>query len=77
MIKAIGGAGDRRILMLGLSHGNLERLKDGKPIFFAASSLGGLEDISDVLIFAGETEETMRNDLAALLPADVPAKGSA
>ncbi len=55
----------RKILGLGLSHGNLDRLKEGKPIHFNAEEMG-LSDlrVHEVLIYVGETEESMRRDLA-------------
>jgi hypothetical protein len=49
------------LIGLGLSHKNLELLKSGKPIKFDGEAVG-LKDV-DVLIFAGETEETMQEDL--------------
>lgn len=68
MIKfhATNPANGRKILGLGLSHGNLDRLKEGKPIHFNAEQMG-LTDlrVNEVLIYVGETEDSMRSDLAA------------
>lgn len=45
------------LMILGLSHENLKRLKGGEPIKFNMSELG-LGNI-DVFIFSGETESSM------------------
>ena len=55
----------RTILGLGLSHGNLDRLREGKPIHFNAEDMKLAElRFNEVLIYVGETEESMRRDLA-------------
>jgi hypothetical protein len=55
----------RKILGLGLSHGNLERLKEGQPIHFNAEEMHLPEmRFNEVLIYVGETEDSMRRDLA-------------
>jgi len=55
----------RKILGLGLSHGNLDRLKEGKPIHFNAEQMGlPMLNVNEVLIYVGATEESMRRDLA-------------
>ena len=52
----------RNLLILGLSHMNLERLKAEQPIAFRGETVGlpGIE----ILIFAGETEQSMARDMA-------------
>lgn len=52
----------RELLILGLSHENLTRLKSEKPIAFRGDTVGlpGIE----ILIFAGETEQSMARDMA-------------
>lgn len=52
----------RELLILGLSHLNLERLKAEQPIAFRGDTVGlpGIE----ILIFAGETEQSMARDMA-------------
>jgi hypothetical protein len=56
--------GGRKVLGLGLSHGNIERLKGGQPIHFHVEQMHLHElAVHEVLIFAGETEETMRAQL--------------
>ncbi len=51
----------------GLSHGNLDRLRAGKPIPIDLASMGGT---GRVLIFAGKTEESMAAELSPHLTAD-------
>lgn len=61
MIKARGnGPGGRDTIILGLSHGNLDRLRAGEPIKFDGTPYGFA---GDVLIFAGETEISMARKL--------------
>ena len=63
MIKAVSA--DGRVLVLGLSHRNLERLRGDQPILADLTQLGmpGLQ----VVIFSGPTEEQMEAQLAPLL----------
>jgi len=69
MLKMVGDAKrDGRpikLVVLGLSHMNLARLKDGQPIKFAGEDVGiaGVE----VLIFVGETEQSMARELSDLI----------
>jgi hypothetical protein len=54
----------RRILGIGMSHGNVKKLMEGKPIHFNAEDMGlSSIAVSEVLIYVGETEESMRADL--------------
>ena len=54
----------RRMLGIGLSHGNVTRLMEGKPIHFNAEDMGlSTIAVSELLIYVGETEESMRADL--------------
>ena len=69
MLKLSGG-GEKdgkpvKIVMLGLSHVNLDRLKKGQPIKFdgAEVSLPGVE----MIIFAGKDERSMQRELADLI----------
>lgn len=55
-----------RLIVVGLSHLNLERLKQGQPIMFDGEDVK-LPNVSFV-IFSGATEETMQKELADLLP---------
>lgn len=66
-IAARGQKGGKpvKLVVLGLSHANLARLKEGQPISFdgAEVNLPGVE----VMIFAGETEQMMVRDVADLV----------
>jgi hypothetical protein len=55
MLKAKKG----NMLMIGLSHMNLDLLKNDKPIKFNMTALGFTENI-DVLLFAAETEDDLK-----------------
>lgn len=45
---------------LGLSHENVKRLMAGKPIVVNLADLGGY---GDVVVFVGETEESMAEEV--------------
>jgi len=62
----------RRLIGLGLSAANLERLREKKPVHFHLDELG-LPWNLDLLVFYGETESDMVGDLkaAGLVPEDV------
>lgn len=49
------------IVGLGLEEGNIERLKDGKPIYFPLKELG-IEGV-EIMIMYGETQEAIRDEL--------------
>lgn len=51
----------RPLIGFGLSFRNLARLQQGQPIHVDGREIGADQDF---LIFAGETEESMRADLA-------------
>lgn len=55
----------------GLSDGNIERLKQGKPIYFALDELG-LES-HEVIILYGKTEEAITQELRknGMLPPEI------
>ena len=63
MIKA--RAGD--VLLFGLSQINLQLLREGKPIHVGLAELGLT---GSVVIFYGETEEKMRQELADMIGPD-------
>lgn len=69
MIKFLGVKDGRPMLGLGLSRGNCRKLLEGKPIFIDLKVLLGTSDLradlndATVLIFGGETEEAMIEDL--------------
>jgi hypothetical protein len=53
------GKSGRTMIILGLSHANLERLKAGKPIAMTPMTHPVLPPDIEFYIFAGETEEAM------------------
>lgn len=66
MLKAKATLHDGRPLyMIGLSEGNLERLRQRRPIWFDMSEIGGS---GQMLIFWGPTEESMAEELAPFIP---------
>ena len=62
----------RRTIICGLEPGNIERLQQGKPIYFNAKELGV---DCDICIFLGDSPEDMARQLGAKVM-DIPAKGS-
>lgn len=54
-----------KLIVLGLSHRNLERLKNREPIRFTADEFGWAN--TDIFIFAGETEQSMGREIAELV----------
>lgn len=62
MIKFTANLDDnKKLIGIGLSHGNLERLKEGKPIKINGPDIG-LPDM-EILIFSGSTEMAMAKQL--------------
>lgn len=68
MITAIAhGADGKRIIVLGLSRENVNRLTDGRPIYVTAEHHPGFpEDISVAVVF-GETEAAITVQLQPLI----------
>ena len=69
MLKMVG-SGKRngrpiKLVLLGLSHINLDRLKADQPIKFAGEEVG-IDDV-EFVIFSGETEQSMARELADLV----------
>lgn len=61
MIKLRAQTTDGRpMIVVGLSHENLDRLRAGKPIDF---DLGDIGLVGECFIFAGETEDEMMENL--------------
>jgi hypothetical protein len=54
-----------RLVVLGLSHQNLVRLKAGQPIHFRGEDVE-IEGV-DFLIYSGQTEQTMARELSDLV----------
>lgn len=66
MIKAVATDKDGvKLFVFGLSDGNIERLREGKPILVELAPLGGE---GRVAIFWGETEEAMAADILKTFP---------
>lgn len=72
MLKLWGGrhAGDRRVLVLGLSDGNIGRLRKDQPIHIFGAELGLQHDI---VICWGETEGVIAEKLGLAIT-DAPAR---
>ena len=62
VIKATAKSQYGLTLLLGLSKENVKRLQQGKPILVETHLVGGPPDA--VVIFAGDTEESMTQQLA-------------
>lgn len=58
-----GEKGERRVLGIGLSRRNCEKLLDGEPIAFKGEELG--IDNVEVVIVGGENERSIVRDLKA------------
>lgn len=63
MIKFKAKLDDKPLYGFGLSFGNLRLLKEGKPIVFDFSEMGGE---GKIVIFVGETDQSMVDDLKNL-----------
>jgi hypothetical protein len=69
MIKFLAERDGRPMIGLGLSRGNCEKLLAGKPIFIDLKvmlmNVAELPDLNEatILIFGGETEESMQAEL--------------
>lgn len=67
MIKAIVTEGDRKLLMLGLSHRNLDKFRDGPLDSFIRIDGKEMGIPFDVLIFSGKTEADMQTMMGAVI----------
>ncbi len=72
MIKFLASSPTGDIVGLGLSKQNLIKLLDKKPIHVKLSELG-LSNIN-ILIFGGETEDEMKNELKEIFPNETISK---
>lgn len=61
MIKFLMNGKNKSLIGLGLSKGNIDRLKKGDPIYFSLEELG-IEGY-DVTIMYGETQDSMKQQL--------------
>lgn len=65
MVIASVMTGERRVLVLGLSEQNVERLQAGQPIRCSRASHGmAMPDDLTVFVFVGTTEEAIMHALA-------------
>ena len=64
MIKATATLGDRKLLMIGLSHGNLRKFMAEPGETFIKIDGKEMELPIDVLIFSGRTEADMQKMMA-------------
>ena len=55
-----------RLVVLGLSHKNLDELRKGRPIKFGGDTVR-LDDDIEFLIFAGENERAMQREFEDLI----------
>ncbi len=62
MIKFTGSRDGRLFIGFGLSQGNIDRLKEGKPIVVNLEELN-LPYHADILILYGETEQSLTDEL--------------
>lgn len=72
MLKASAFRPEGPLLIFGLSHGNLDRLRAGRPIRIDLTELGlG----GDIVIFAGETEESMKAEFDEMIGPETEVRG--
>lgn len=71
MIKAlfVNNSTGKRTTMFGLSAKNVEKLQQGMPIRIRISeiSANGLEPDDEIVIFTGDTEESMQAEITELM----------
>ena len=67
MIKMSGTHGKRKVILLGLSEGNLMRLREKKPIIIHAEEM--MID-HDIIICWGQTEEALAKELGHLISSE-------
>ncbi len=77
MLK-MGGRGDVNgkpveLMIIGLSHHNLDELKKGHPIKCRAADFGVTGDI-EILIFSGKTEQAMAREMAEMVGPETDVK---
>lgn len=65
MIKMGGKGNGRDMILLGLSEGNLMRLREKKPIVIHGEEIGWGK--RDIIICWGETEDALAKELGSLI----------
>lgn len=73
MIKAVINTKSGALFVLGLSHRDLDLLRDGRPIAFSPQDLG-LEGAKFV-IMAGETEQALQDEITSIAKVPQPTPG--
>jgi len=68
MIKMSGQSKGRKVLVFGLSHMNLKKLKEGLPIFIHGEEMGNPG--MDMIIFSGKDERSMEEMVRPFLSPD-------
>jgi hypothetical protein len=58
-----------KLVILGLSFKNLEKLKEGRPIKIMGDTIGLTSDV-EFLIFSGETEQSMHKEMQQFVGPD-------
>lgn len=62
MIKFISHRGARKLLGIGLSQGNVDRLKKKQPVWITGEEVG-ISNL-DIMIMYGETEQSIADELS-------------
>lgn len=65
MIKFTAQRAARKLIGLGISEGNIKKLKQGKPIHIFGEELG-FSNV-EIMIFYGATEQKMQEDLSEFI----------
>jgi hypothetical protein len=68
-----GDGASVRLVVLGLSHGNLDELRKGRPIKFSGDTVRLDPDIK-FIIMAGETEQSMQREFAKFIGPETEVK---
>lgn len=71
MLKARAG----KILVIGLSEVNIERLREGKPVHFYTQEVGFVGGgVEQIFIFTGKDEQEMKRQFSELIGPDTDVK---
>ena len=71
MIKAVMTINDRPTVLLGLTAENMSRLMIDKPIIIKMQDMqryAEADEIQDILIIGGETEEAIAEQIRSVMP---------
>lgn len=63
MLKAMARTEHGAMILIGLSHANVDRLMAGQPIMFPGDSIGMEKEIDKVYIFAAKDEAEMQHEM--------------